>query len=32
VFDVELKRNVAIKKIRRIFEDLIDCKRLLREI
>lgn len=31
-YDKETKRNVAIKKIKRIFEDLIDCKRLLREI
>jgi len=31
-FDLHAHQNVAIKKIRRIFEDLIDCKRLLREI
>lgn len=30
--DTETGQNVAIKKIKRIFEDLIDCKRLLREI
>lgn len=30
--DQETGQNVAIKKIKRIFEDLIDCKRLLREI
>jgi mitogen-activated protein kinase 1/3 len=26
------KRKVAIKKVKRVFEDLIDCKRILREI
>jgi mitogen-activated protein kinase 1/3 len=26
------KKNVAIKKVKRVFEDLIDCKRILREI
>jgi len=26
------RRNVAIKKVKRVFEDLIDCKRILREI
>lgn len=30
--DKQTGQNVAIKKIKRIFEDLIDCKRLLREI
>eukprot|EP00392_Amoebophrya_sp_AT5.2_P005187 g5196.t1 len=30
--DQETGSSVAIKKIKRIFEDLIDCKRLLREI
>jgi mitogen-activated protein kinase 1/3 len=31
-YDKDTRKNVAIKKIKRIFEDLIDCKRLLREI
>eukprot|EP00922_Rhytidocystis_sp_ex-Travisia-forbesii_P060333 GHVS01089438.1.p1 GENE.GHVS01089438.1~~GHVS01089438.1.p1 ORF type:complete len:459 (+),score=53.65 GHVS01089438.1:334-1710(+) len=31
-FDRFEKRVVAIKKIHRVFEDLIDCKRILREI
>lgn len=31
-YDKRSERNVAIKRIKRIFEDLIDCKRLLREI
>lgn len=31
-FDQEAKRLVAIKKIGHMFEDLIDCKRILREI
>ncbi|CAD7939834.1 unnamed protein product [Amoebophrya sp. A120] len=26
------KRSVAVKKVKRVFEDLIDCKRILREI
>eukprot|EP01071_Lankesteria_metandrocarpae_P002394 Lankesteria_metandrocarpae@DN2291_c0_g1_i2.p2 len=30
--DVLLKRPVAIKRIGRVFEDLVDCKRILREI
>lgn len=31
-FDHEQKRLVAIKRIAHMFEDLIDCKRILREI
>jgi mitogen-activated protein kinase 1/3 len=31
-YDTEKKRLVAIKKIGHMFEDLIDCKRILREI
>lgn len=31
-YDRQEKRVVAIKKINRVFEDLIDCKRILREI
>eukprot|EP00745_Piridium_sociabile_P023429 TRINITY_DN36498_c0_g2_i1.p1 TRINITY_DN36498_c0_g2~~TRINITY_DN36498_c0_g2_i1.p1 ORF type:complete len:420 (-),score=37.01 TRINITY_DN36498_c0_g2_i1:146-1405(-) len=31
-YDRKEKRVVAIKKIHRVFEDLIDCKRILREI
>ncbi|PHJ15501.1 cell-cycle-associated protein kinase mapk [Cystoisospora suis] len=31
-YDKVEKRVVAIKKIHRVFEDLIDCKRILREI
>ena len=31
-FDRRSHRNVAIKKINKVFEDLIDCKRILREI
>eukprot|EP00397_Hematodinium_sp_SG-2012_P007477 GEMP01007523.1.p1 GENE.GEMP01007523.1~~GEMP01007523.1.p1 ORF type:complete len:441 (+),score=72.35 GEMP01007523.1:113-1435(+) len=31
-FDKEKQRMVAIKKVNRVFEDLIDCKRILREI
>lgn len=31
-YDRRDKRVVAIKKIHRVFEDLIDCKRILREI
>lgn len=31
-FDVENQRYVAIKRIHKVFEDLIDCKRILREI
>lgn len=31
-FDQSEKRAVAIKKIHRVFEDLVDCKRILREI
>lgn len=31
-YDRQEKRVVAIKKIHRVFEDLIDCKRILREI
>lgn len=31
-YDKLEKRVVAIKKIHRVFEDLIDCKRILREI
>lgn len=30
--DKKKKMNVAIKKVTRLFEDLIDCKRILREI
>ena len=32
VYDKQEQRIVAIKKIHRVFEDLIDCKRILREI
>lgn len=32
VYDNQEQRIVAIKKIHRVFEDLIDCKRILREI
>ncbi|CDI78653.1 Mitogen-activated protein kinase p38 beta, related [Eimeria praecox] len=32
VYDNQEHRIVAIKKIHRVFEDLIDCKRILREI
>lgn len=31
-YDHVEKRVVAIKKIHRVFEDLIDCKRILREV
>jgi len=31
-YDKEKERIVAIKKVNRVFEDLIDCKRILREI
>ena len=31
-FDRRTHKNVAIKKINKVFEDLIDCKRILREI
>ena len=31
-FDQVEKRSVAVKKVKRVFEDLIDCKRILREI
>ncbi|GBE59664.1 cell-cycle-associated kinase MAPK [Babesia ovata] len=31
-FDIENQRYVAIKRIHKVFEDLIDCKRILREI
>lgn len=31
-YDRQEKRVVAIKKIHRVFEDLVDCKRILREI
>merc|ERR1719443_832266 len=31
-YDKKEKKYVAIKKIKRVFDDLIDCKRLLREI
>ncbi|GAB66416.1 mitogen-activated protein kinase 2 [Plasmodium cynomolgi strain B] len=31
-YDRNTKKNVAIKKVNRMFEDLIDCKRILREI
>lgn len=31
-YDHKEKRVVAIKKIHRVFEDLVDCKRILREI
>ncbi|EDL45532.1 mitogen-activated protein kinase 2, putative [Plasmodium vivax] len=31
-YDRSTKKNVAIKKVNRMFEDLIDCKRILREI
>lgn len=31
-YDRQEKKVVAIKKIHRVFEDLIDCKRILREI
>eukprot|EP01056_Protomagalhaensia_sp_Gyna25_P005082 Protomagalhaensia_sp_Gyna_25__5081@NODE_579_length_3073_cov_573_049440_g449_i0_p1_GENE_NODE_579_length_3073_cov_573_049440_g449_i0NODE_579_length_3073_cov_573_049440_g449_i0_p1_ORF_typecomplete_len433_score59_24Pkinase/PF00069_25/2_1e63Pkinase_Tyr/PF07714_17/2_8e36Kdo/PF06293_14/1_1e08Pkinase_fungal/PF17667_1/81Pkinase_fungal/PF17667_1/6_1e07Kinaselike/PF14531_6/2_3e07RIO1/PF01163_22/2_8e05WaaY/PF06176_11/1_7e03WaaY/PF06176_11/7_1e05FTA2/PF13095_6/1_8e03FTA2/PF13095_6/0_015APH/PF01636_23/1_2e03A len=31
-YDTQEKRVVAIKKIHRVFEDLVDCKRILREI
>eukprot|EP01055_Gregarina_sp_Pseudo9_P005305 Gregarina_sp_Pseudo_9__5304@NODE_618_length_2478_cov_331_368594_g584_i0_p1_GENE_NODE_618_length_2478_cov_331_368594_g584_i0NODE_618_length_2478_cov_331_368594_g584_i0_p1_ORF_typecomplete_len431_score103_17Pkinase/PF00069_25/7_5e64Pkinase_Tyr/PF07714_17/8_6e37Kdo/PF06293_14/6_7e09Kinaselike/PF14531_6/8_8e08Pkinase_fungal/PF17667_1/7_8e02Pkinase_fungal/PF17667_1/5e07Pkinase_fungal/PF17667_1/4_1e03RIO1/PF01163_22/4_5e05WaaY/PF06176_11/2_4e03WaaY/PF06176_11/9_7e05FTA2/PF13095_6/1_8e03FTA2/PF13095_6/ len=31
-YDIHEKRVVAIKKIHRVFEDLVDCKRILREI
>ncbi|CAJ1411422.1 unnamed protein product, partial [Effrenium voratum] len=31
-FDTDKKRLVAIKRIAHMFEDLIDCKRILREI
>lgn len=30
--DTELKSNVAIKKIPKAFQDLVDAKRVLREI
>lgn len=30
--DKETQRNVAIKKCKHLFDDLIDCKRILREI
>ncbi|SBS83455.1 mitogen-activated protein kinase 2, putative (MAPK2) [Plasmodium ovale curtisi] len=31
-YDKKTRKNVAIKKVNRMFEDLIDCKRILREI
>ncbi|KAF8820716.1 putative cell-cycle-associated protein kinase MAPK [Cardiosporidium cionae] len=31
-YDTVLKKTVAIKKVQRIFDDLVDCKRVLREI
>ncbi|CRH00010.1 mitogen-activated protein kinase 2, putative [Plasmodium relictum] len=31
-YDKNTKKNVAIKKVNRMFEDLVDCKRILREI
>jgi len=31
-FDEETKRLVAIKRVPELFEDLIDCKRILREV
>ncbi|VWU49843.1 mitogen-activated protein kinase 2 [Hepatocystis sp. ex Piliocolobus tephrosceles] len=31
-YDHNAKKSVAIKKINRMFEDLVDCKRILREI
>jgi len=31
-YDKDHERIVAIKKVNRVFEDLIDCKRILREI
>lgn len=31
-YDQVTRQNVAIKKIKRVFDDLIDCKRILREI
>lgn len=31
-YDKKTNKNVAIKKINRLFEDLVDCKRILREI
>ncbi|CAD7965164.1 unnamed protein product [Amoebophrya sp. A25] len=31
-YDRVEKRSVAVKKVKRVFEDLIDCKRILREI
>lgn len=31
-YDKNANKNVAIKKVNRMFEDLIDCKRILREI
>ncbi|KAK1442042.1 STKc MAPK [Babesia gibsoni] len=31
-FDIKNQRYVAIKRIHKVFEDLIDCKRILREI
>lgn len=31
-FDKKERKYVAIKKIKRVFDDLVDCKRLLREI
>ncbi|SBS85304.1 mitogen-activated protein kinase 2, putative [Plasmodium malariae] len=31
-YDKNTNKNVAIKKVNRMFEDLIDCKRILREI
>lgn len=31
-YDRQEKKVVAIKKIHRVFEDMVDCKRILREI
>lgn len=31
-YDRQDKKTVAIKKVHRVFEDLVDCKRILREI
>eukprot|EP00742_Colponemidia_sp_Colp-10_P003251 GILJ01003461.1.p1 GENE.GILJ01003461.1~~GILJ01003461.1.p1 ORF type:complete len:447 (-),score=62.86 GILJ01003461.1:208-1548(-) len=30
--DLTIQQKVAIKKVNRVFEDLVDCKRILREI
>mmetsp|Transcript_80088 Transcript_80088/g.235562 ORF Transcript_80088/g.235562 Transcript_80088/m.235562 type:complete len:411 (-) Transcript_80088:134-1366(-) len=31
-YDKETERNVAIKRVKHMFDDLIDCKRILREV